>query len=190
MTLGDLEWGSSPRVRGKRPRRALPLWRYGLIPACAGKTTIRPSACIALSAHPRVCGENRNSNGMSSPACGSSPRVRGKLDRLSMLRGRQRLIPACAGKTISALFSYFFRWAHPRVCGENKFCPPMDPAYPGSSPRVRGKQGSCRGRCWFVRLIPACAGKTHGSAPGSADSAAHPRVCGENAPCHKGQGAG
>ena len=32
-----------------------------------------------------------------------------------------------------------------------------------------------------IGLIPAYAGKTHGTAPRSLKSSAHPRVCGENA---------
>ena len=50
--------GSSPRVRGKPAAcRGNPLHR-GLIPACAGKTTLSIAGRRLTGAHPRVCGEN------------------------------------------------------------------------------------------------------------------------------------
>ena len=94
--------GSSPRVRGKRRF----IFRYyeerGLIPACAGKTSLPQCSEPQRRAHPRVCGENPTRSRRIAFRCGSSPRVRGKL----MARGRHKhpegLIPACAGKTSSA----------------------------------------------------------------------------------------
>ena len=50
----------------------------------------------------------------------------------------------------------------------------------GSSPRVRGKLGLRVGAVDFVRLIPACAGKTPTLTVCSVSQRAHPRVCGEN----------
>ena len=52
------EAGSSPRVRGKRPRRTPRTSRRRLIPACAGKTQDGDSPAALAGAHPRVCGEN------------------------------------------------------------------------------------------------------------------------------------
>ena len=51
------------------------------------------------SAHPRVCGENEAENTTVQVPPGSSPRVRGKLVSEMRHYRRQRLIPACAGKT-------------------------------------------------------------------------------------------
>ena len=73
--------GSSPRVRGKRRSSRPPRGLDGLIPACAGKTTVHAINRAGPRAHPRVCGENSLSRGRLSRACGSSPRVRGKLGR-------------------------------------------------------------------------------------------------------------
>ena len=50
----------------------------------------------------------------------------------------------------------------------------------GSSPLTRGKPGACRARRSPVRLIPAHAGKTPGSARCGAPHPAHPRSRGEN----------
>ena len=94
-----MEWGSSPRVRGKLATTIINALKPGLIPACAGKTL------------KRRC--------MTWPLSGSSPRVRGKLLILAPKPKTPRLIPACAGKTFfGEAFEEEFG-AHPRVCGEN-----------------------------------------------------------------------
>ena len=113
------DWGSSPRVRGKRsPPR--PGWRHrGLIPACAGKTATRLGFKWTAGAHPRVCGENDGSKSVKLPSAGSSPRVRGKRRLAPNLINTSRLIPACAGKTSHPQSKTPHQSAHPRVCGEN-----------------------------------------------------------------------
>ncbi len=55
---GDLEAGSSPRVRGKRLWSRPPTLTGRLIPACAGKTEYLGFCASDPWAHPRVCGEN------------------------------------------------------------------------------------------------------------------------------------
>ena len=50
----------------------------------------------------------------------------------------------------------------------------------GSSSRVRGKHASPSTTLRYVRLIPACAGKTLVPAMHCRTVEAHPRVCGEN----------
>ena len=111
--------GSSPRVRGK-----LNVWqnlqaRVGLIPACAGKTPWRLRTLNRVAAHPRVCGENVDALRRAGWGIGSSPRVRGKPVSKTALKGRNGLIPACAGKTSGFRVSVGPSRAHPRVCGEN-----------------------------------------------------------------------
>ena len=152
--------GSSPRVRGKpnldRANNAL----ARLIPACAGKTPLGNAEGIAPPAHPRVCGENSVKTRLVQAPAGSSPRVRGKLVTLRLQAVRDRLIPACAGKTMRAeVTSELFR-AHPRVCGENGNVLAFHGLPPGSSPRVRGKRIASRSARNCSGLIPACAGKT------------------------------
>ena len=96
-----------------------------------------------------------------------------------------RLIPACAGKTMSDERAYGEEMAHPRVCGENDLAHGGLDLGLGSSPRVRGKPSTTKGMKHHERLIPACAGKTPLSSPTTNARGAHPRVCGENAmPCH------
>ena len=111
---------------------------------------------------------------------GSSPRVRGKPASAYSIDTRVGLIPACAGKTLPLLLLLENNRAHPRVCGEN--VPILFKALStvGSSPRVRGKHYVVSAGRITQRLIPACAGKTTGTAFLSIVLSAHPRVCGEN----------
>ena len=74
-----IEAGSSPRVRGKHPRRPRTGRGRGLIPARAGKTTRRPRGRGCPWAHPHACGENLSRSSLTFVSWGSSPRVRGKL---------------------------------------------------------------------------------------------------------------
>ena len=159
---GGVEYGSSPRVRGKRADGADRVARRGLIPACAGKTDGATCSSTPTPAHPRVCGENRPRARARVHGAGSSPRVRGKPPAVPGRRRERGLIPACAGKTGALPPGGPPLRAHPRVCGENVTItePTVGPV--GSSPRVRGKLRRVIGV-----LLP---------------SGAHPRVCGENVP--------
>ena len=111
---------------------------------------------------------------------GSSPRVRGKLAQAIYQAAPVRLIPACAGKTVPIQSPSLSLPAHPRVCGENSKMRTRKKLALGSSPRVRGKLVDFTPVSGWVRLIPACAGKTHGSSFNRLSPRAHPRVCGEN----------
>ena len=152
--------GSSPRVRGKLPSDCDSVYRFGLIPACAGKTLLGRSAARVQWAHPRVCGENSRTVPSRYSLRGSSPRVRGKRSRDMKGRSRVRLIPACAGKTLGSSRRRGCPRAHPRVCGENRAAPHSWRNRSGSSPRVRGKRATRSMKRYLARLIPACAGKT------------------------------
>ena len=152
--------GSSPRVRGKLGSHVFKGLHDRLIPACAGKTNLNAMVIGSSGAHPRVCGENINPLTGQPIATGSSPRMRGKLERTGGARDRHGLIPAYAGKTAGVRERVVWTPAHPRVCGEN--CPnaPVTSPGRGSSPRMRGKLGKTEPRDPMWRLIPAYAGKT------------------------------
>ncbi len=136
--------------------------------------------CKCERAHPRVCGENLHCHYAPRTLAGSSPRVRGKLGACEFPVAVGGLIPACAGKTITASQLADRAGAHPRVCGENVACQVHFLRDVGSSPRVRGKPRYLCHDQRRDRLIPACAGKTWGSFSAARPSRAHPRVCGEN----------
>ena len=131
--------GSSPRVRGKQPAGRQPPPGLGLIPACAGKTSSYAQTASGTRAHPRVCGENLESQSDKVHDAGSSPRVRGKHRDFRRCSDAERLIPACAGKTELWERANIRSGAHPRVCGENYIPRSEWPEPMGSSPRVRGK---------------------------------------------------
>ena len=152
--------GSSPRVRGKLGDTVAVFVDPGLIPARAGKTFQRPTRQKQCRAHPRVCGENRRVDERRVGGFGSSPRVRGKPGRCFASCSHERLIPACAGKTVVYLSYATMARAHPRVCGENIVLSCLLRLHHGSSPRVRGKPVHVADLLNHRGLIPACAGKT------------------------------
>ena len=91
--------GSSPRMRGKRARSRDEHPHLRLIPAHAGKTPRVHRDRYGPRAHPRACGENNVRAREFSVVEGSSPRMRGKPDRVHVHSGGCGLIPAHAGKT-------------------------------------------------------------------------------------------
>ena len=134
--------GSSPRMRGKPPRRARTAQTWRLIPAHAGKTSVVGTSKNRRWAHPRACGENQGVSLFKLNAGGSSPRMRGKPYARKELEGAKRLIPAHAGKTRAFREASERSGAHPRACGENKYSGNTSGRPHGSSPRMRGKLSS------------------------------------------------
>ena len=172
--------GSSPRGRGKHPRRPRCRPRDRLIPAWAGKTKPSTMPRARSGAHPRVGGENARVARGARSVRGSSPRGRGKLGMLSARPPVMRLIPAWAGKTSTRERPASWRQAHPRVGGENRLNAPLMWSRAGSSPRGRGKLRPESDPQGVTRLIPAWAGKTRLPIRRGHASRAHPRVGGEN----------
>ena len=178
--LARCQTGSSPLTRGKQTTHALKPSERGLIPAHAGKTKgirVSPGACRA---HPRSRGENATAPGTGSVRAGSSPLTRGKPGHRRARPHANGLIPAHAGKTLTAMAQYLPCGAHPRSRGENGSALFSNVPEPGSSPLTRGK------RWWpgrfgvLVGLIPAHAGKTRGEERTHTVGWAHPRSRGEN----------
>ena len=172
--------GSSPRGRGKLSRDFDPGVTRGLIPAWAGKTVglLRPMP--QPWAHPRVGGENQPNESYEASVTGSSPRGRGKPAHACVDQDSVGLIPAWAGKTMSAHRGARRRSAHPRVGGENAQRGFQPRLREGSSPRGRGKPLFGPFGLSGGRLIPAWAGKTRSMRSISVGVPAHPRVGGEN----------
>ena len=91
----------------------------GLIPAWAGKTLTSLERFSAMTAHPRVGGENVQGFVCAHCGGGSSPRGRGKRDEQEEKPSTGGLIPAWAGKTSNSRRAQSKPSAHPRVGGEN-----------------------------------------------------------------------
>ena len=134
--------GSSPLTRGKHGHRNEQIPVPGLIPAHAGKTAPRALNRAGRRAHPRSRGENHMSRSATRACLGSSPLTRGKREEQDGDCWTRGLIPAHAGKTLTATVSLFGAWAHPRSRGENLDDAIANYRLAGSSPLTRGKQCS------------------------------------------------
>ena len=92
--------GSSPHVRGA-PHRYQPRPRCpGIIPACAGSTSMSAIGSPTHWDHPRMCGEHANTGMKLNSSSGSSPHVRGALGERVKEFLHGGIIPACAGSTL------------------------------------------------------------------------------------------
>ena len=69
--------GSSPHVRGARLGTAIGGVFTGIIPACAGSTSVKGQPRRAAGDHPRMCGEHDSEAPATTTVKGSSPHVRG-----------------------------------------------------------------------------------------------------------------
>ena len=119
----SLPQGSSPRMRGTHHQRHRKTRRPGIIPAYAGNTDIAAKVDQYQTDHPRVCGEHPLVSRMSISSWGSSPRMRGTLQRRSQRHQPPGIIPAYAGNTIACDYPTAALRDHPRVCGEHPHCP-------------------------------------------------------------------
>ena len=152
--------GSSPRMRGKLRTRRLSGPSPRIIPAHAGQTSWVGMNISSLPDHPRACGANLSMGLPESSVTGSSPRMRGKRQRLPQPRCQRRIIPAHAGQTHSPARSPISATDHPRACGANPSLGVVAVFPSGSSPRMRGKQTVGAGCSFASRIIPAHAGQT------------------------------
>ena len=130
--------GSSPRMRGTRYRMVFATPVCGIIPAYAGNTRSRRGVRARKRDHPRVCGEHTCLRVRVLRIVGSSPRMRGTLDRHQRVGQVQGIIPAYAGNTSACMRVTGRVRDHPRVCGEHNGNPSAVTFVSGSSPRMRG----------------------------------------------------
>jgi len=132
-----------------------------------------------MTVHPRTCGEQQSSASVIYPSTGSSPHVRGTVEKLMQEFDGWRFIPARAGNSVKISLIRQERAVHPRTCGEQFISMPIDLTKPGSSPHVRGTEPCHQTQGHGYRFIPARAGNR--STPISLYSVGtvHPRTCGE-----------
>ena len=92
--------GSPPHARGRLPV-LLPAGNHdGITPACAGKTEKGLRAHTWRSDHPRMRGEDDCSARGDHRRRGSPPHARGRRDESRIDSMKERITPACAGKTV------------------------------------------------------------------------------------------
>ena len=92
---------------------------FGIIPAYAGNTHSRLTTRERDWDHPRVCGEHEQGARQFGYGRGSSPRMRGTLNKTLDDLEKQGIIPAYAGNTIFYRGNECPMGDHPRVCGEH-----------------------------------------------------------------------
>ncbi len=172
--------GSSPHARGAHARDGRGNLPAGLIPACAGSTGRSPRPGRRSGAHPRMRGEHGHRKRNEISTGGSSPHARGAPSPRSGGQCPVRLIPACAGSTVTPSTRPTTRGAHPRMRGEHVegFQNKLNTV--GSSPHARGAPVSGVPPLPSSGLIPACAGSTHHVIPTVHTTWAHPRMRGEH----------
>ena len=93
--------GSSPHARGAQDGAQLVPGGNGIIPACAGSTTLSQLTATSAEDHPRMRGEHLQWYGPQSAHLGSSPHARGARFELA----RDQIVTG--------------RWDHPRMRGEH-----------------------------------------------------------------------
>ena len=172
--------GSPPRMRGKPNTRNTARKARGITPADAGKTRGQIQTKRAIWDHPRGCGENGFSAYCQLTLAGSPPRMRGKQKIRAASQWIEGITPADAGKTLKRVRPLIFMRDHPRGCGENIRRRAIQLPFPGSPPRMRGKQLTSNTIPLPTRITPADAGKTITVMCKIIIDKDHPRGCGEN----------
>ena len=152
----------------------------GIIPACAGSTSVCFLGKFLVGDHPRMCGEHISTVGCHDVKAGSSPHVRGARGLLLPRGIVLGIIPACAGSTSYLAAIFHLPRDHPRMCGEHRNIIACICVSLGSSPHVRGAQKHCRHRRGVPGIIPACAGSTQKVLHKGSEVRDHPRMCGEH----------
>ena len=178
--VAKLRRESPPQVRGKRGTKPTMTKDQRITPAGAGKTQGKIFPPREIKDHPRRCGENDNRNLFAFLQVGSPPQVRGKQSDPQAIVQHLGITPAGAGKTANFSICVDGAGDHPRRCGENFPADSPVEACTGSPPQVRGKRGGHGYGQTSRRITPAGAGKTIRAIKTAAQTADHPRRCGEN----------
>ena len=113
-------------MRGKDGRRQKRKPRVGITPAYAGKSLRGFAKVMALSDHPRICGEKKGKMEEKMKYTGSPPHMRGKGHEKEIRIHVTGITPAYAGKRCLSQLVDRCTWDHPRICGEKKFRKAID----------------------------------------------------------------
>ena len=107
--------------------------------------------------------------------------MRGKAPATLTTRLFVGITPAYAGKSPKSQILRFQIRDHPRLCGEKSVAILSISPFSGSPPPMRGKGLWQPQNCYFIRITPAYAGKSHSTRWHGNPDEDHPRLCGEKA---------
>ena len=130
--------GSSPHARGTPANTLRQRTVNGIIPACAGNTSVAVCAAGNTRDHPRMRGEHAGLVCFVVGRWGSSPHARGTQPAGRIQYDSKGIIPACAGNTLLLSVSTSSTEDHPRMRGEHTPITDMHEVGEGSSPHARG----------------------------------------------------
>ena len=173
--------GSPPHVRERLPIVRAAFAGGRITPACAGKTRLSSGSAILIRDHPRMCGKDPIPWQASARPSGSPPHVRERHFHMIIMRWRDGITPACAGKTYGSLFRFVGGKDHPRMCGKDSEKWLRLHGMIGSPPHVRERLPHDFILVLRLRITPACAGKTVIFRICVKSMGDHPRMCGKDA---------
>ena len=110
--------------------------------------------------HPRMCGKDPFVVCDEHAQQGSPPHVRERLPSVLRHHRRNRITPACAGKTTLSYNPDASLGDHPRMCGKDFTGLSSSITTRGSPPHVRERPLVFHPQIYYSRITPACAGKT------------------------------
>ena len=151
--------GLSPRMRGNRALTTNFGTHPWSIPTHAGKPEIKPGDVFRVRVYPHACGETVVESPGARLVIGLSPRMRGNLDLLAIVRSGSGSIPTHAGKPFLGAWPGRAGGVYPHACGETRVSPAQSRAGEGLSPRMRGNRVAAERAAAKKRSIPTHAGK-------------------------------
>ena len=174
-----LKQGSPPHGRGKAAFPSRQPYLFWITPAWAGKSPAGIQYPGRCRDHPRMGGEKPSVAVAMPGRAGSPPHGRGKVCISRVLRHRDRITPAWAGKRRPSKRPVVSGADYPRMGGEK--CYDVIPRFGGvgSPPHGRGKGTANAWRNWLMGITPAWAGKSSSSMRVVQSSRDHPRMGGE-----------
>ena len=172
--------GSSPHARGAPRACRHAACQAGIIPACAGSTSTPRWSATTRRDHPRMRGEHRSLQYITTEPVGSSPHARGAPGRPGREVRVEGIIPACAGSTRTTPQPEPCSGDHPRMRGEHVLTVGSNEYHVGSSPHARGALGGLANGGVHEGIIPACAGSTDIHDHIIKGGKDHPRMRGEH----------